>query len=109
MTHFLSSATLAVAAALTLSSAASAGILERAPALDPGTVTARSPGVTPRQIGKEVAPNVFQIDPARLAGRRLILSPSPTRQDYWVCYGTYNTQTGECKGVFINYDPKNPN
>ena len=30
--------------------------------------------------------------------------------DTWVCIGTYNTATHECKGTFINYpdSPKSP-
>jgi hypothetical protein len=103
----LSFAKLALAAAVlavpNTANAAPAPVPVNRAAADTGAVTSRSPAVSFKEVGKEVVPGIFQIDPARLHGRRLILTNSGTA--LVVCIGVYSE--GTCYGIYI--DIKNTN
>jgi hypothetical protein len=72
-----------------------------APVLLDGGVAARSGAVSLREVGKQVARGVFEVDPKRLAGRRLVV----TRDDavdlvIKICIGEWSA-SGACNGFYI--------
>jgi hypothetical protein len=69
-----------------------------------GAASSRSPAVSFRDVGKEVEPGIFQIDPTRVRGRRLILTDSGPAAAV-ICIGRW--VDGTCYGIYID-TPKNP-
>ena len=99
---------LAAAAAVLPSAAYAAGPVfsdDRVVAADASGVTAGSPGVTLREVGKEVEPGIFQVDPDALRGRRLIVTNKEAAQ-FAICIGVY--RHGTCYGlsIWIKKDPR---
>lgn len=60
------------------------------------------PGIQFREVAKQVAPNVYEIDPARLYGKRLDIG-EPMAIEWAICIGKYNTTTETCEGVYIHF------
>lgn len=69
-------------------------------AIQSGTVTERSPVVDLKTAGKEVAPGVFEVDPASIRGKRLGL-PRGGQALRAICIGKW--KAGECKGIYIEW------
>ena len=65
-----------------------------------GTVTEKSATVNPKEIGKEVAPGVFEVDPNAVRGKRIMM-PSGDQTARAACIGKW--KNGECKGVYIEW------
>ncbi|MEK6289279.1 MAG: hypothetical protein AABO57_26505 [Acidobacteriota bacterium] len=65
-----------------------------------GTVTEKSPVVDLKTAGKEVAPGVFEVDPASIRGKRLGL-PRGGQALRAICIGQW--RKGECKGIYIEW------
>ena len=64
-----------------------------------GTVTEKSPAVTLKAVGKEVAPGVFEVDPSSIRGKRLTITPGQTLKS--ICIGKW--KAGECTGIYIQW------
>jgi hypothetical protein len=99
----LPSVTLAIAAAIVFPAAASAGGVRLPFSLNPslGGVTKLSPAVTVQDVGKEVIPGVFQVDPRAIKGKRLVLAGSDPNAGIAVCIGSLS-KLGTCIGVYID-------
>ena len=65
-----------------------------------GAVTERSATVSPKDIGQEVAPGVFEVDPESVRGKRIMM-PSGDQTARVVCIGKW--KSGECKGVYLEW------
>lgn len=64
-----------------------------------GTVTQKSPVVSLRTVGKEVAPGGFEVDPSSIRGKRLTIPGGQTLR--FICIGKW--KAGECKGIYIEW------
>lgn len=64
-----------------------------------GTVTVKSPAVSLRTVGKEVAPGGFEVDPSSIRGKRLTIPGGQTLR--FICIGKW--KDGECKGIYIEW------
>ena len=69
-------------------------------AIQVGTVTERSSAVNLRDVGKEVAPGVLEVDPNSVRGKRLVM-PRGDQTARSVCIGKW--KNGECKGIYIEW------
>jgi hypothetical protein len=67
-----------------------------------GRATANSPGVNLKDVGNEVAPGVFVVDPSSTRGKRLVL-PRGGAAARHVCHGKWTGPTKTCEGVFIEW------
>ena len=65
-----------------------------------GTVTEKSATVSPKDIGKEVAPGVLEVDPDSVRGKRIMM-PSGDQTARAACIGKW--KNGECKGIYIEW------
>jgi hypothetical protein len=65
-----------------------------------GTVTKKSAAVNPKDIGKEVAPGVLEVDPDSVRGKRIMMTGGDQTARA-VCIGKW--KNGECKGVYIEW------
>lgn len=65
-----------------------------------GTVTEKSAAVNLRSAGKEVAPGVFEVDPASIRGKRLTI-PRGDQSVRKICIGVM--KKGECVGILIEF------
>ena len=100
MSKILSFAVLAIAVVSFPSAAFAAPFSKLAP-FSSASTSMRSPAVTLREVGKQVARNVYQVNPDDLRGRRLVLTVADTDSGTFTCIGTFNVKTGECVGTFI--------
>jgi hypothetical protein len=64
-----------------------------------GTITQKSPAVSLRTVGKEVAPGGFEVDPSAIRGKRLTIPGGQTLR--FICIGKW--KAGECKGIYIEW------
>jgi hypothetical protein len=64
-----------------------------------GTVTEKSPAVSLRAVGKQVAPGGFEVDPSSIRGKRLTIPGDQTLR--FICIGKW--KAGECKGIYIEW------
>jgi len=64
-----------------------------------GTVTEKSPAVSLKAVGKEVAPGGFEVDPGAIRGKRLTIPGGQTLR--FICIGKW--KAGECKGIYIEW------
>ena len=63
------------------------------------TIAAR-PAVQLRTVAREVAPDVFEVDPDAIKGKRLVV-PSGSGSGNWVaCLGKW--KGGECNGLYLS-------
>ena len=90
-----------VAAVLVCASAANAQTERRLPEapIQVGTVTEKSPAVSLKAVGKEVAPGGFEVDPGAIRGKRLTIPGGQTLR--FICIGKW--KAGECKGIYIEW------
>ncbi len=65
-----------------------------------GLVTGRSPAVSLKTVGREVAPGVFEVDPGSINGKRLTV-PRDQAAQRKICIGKWNN--GECRGIYIEW------
>ena len=64
-----------------------------------GTVTEKSPAVSLRAVGRQVAPGGFEVDPSSIRGKRLTIPGDQTLR--FICIGKW--KAGECKGIYIEW------
>ena len=64
-----------------------------------GTVTGRSPAVSLKAVGKEVAPGMFEVDPGSISGKRLTVPHDQAQRK--ICIGRW--KDGECRGIYIEW------
>ena len=67
-----------------------------------GTVTKSSPTVNLKDVGKQVAPGVIEVNPESISGKQLII-PNST-DSLVICIGK-RLPDGTCKGIFIGSGP----
>lgn len=65
-----------------------------------GTVTEKSPAVSLRAVGKQVAPGEFEVDPESIRDKRLII-PNDQKRISSICIGKWIN--GECRGIYIKF------
>jgi len=72
----------------------------QAEAIQVGTVNEKSAAVNLKTAGKEVAPGVFEVDPASIRGKRLTI-PRNDQSLRKICIGVM--KKGECVGILIEF------
>lgn len=93
---------LAVAVALTLTTG---GVAQQLPERRREGVLPGSPVVNLQDVGKRVAPGVFEVNPEALKGRRLVISRQDREtgqaqaKEIHICLGKW--KGGRCEGVLI--------
>ena len=95
---------LVAAVALVYTSGASAQT-ERRPSeatIQVEAVSERSPAVDLKTVGREVAPGVIEVDPGSVRGKRIKLAGGDEGAKH-VCIGKYDTKTGTCRGLYIEW------
>ncbi len=67
-------------------------------------VGAKSPTVSIRAVGKEVAPGIYQVDPESIQGKRLIMPANGSGTalvKVGVCIGVWHKKKERCIGIWI--------
>lgn len=73
-----------------------------------GEVDPRSPSVALSKVGVQVAPDIVQVDPQALVGKRLTIDQA-SRIDtgtITICIGRYNEKDRKCSGILIVFEPR---
>lgn len=100
----LRSTMLAIAAAIVFPTMVSAAVrlpFALGPNFDLGGVNKLSPAVTVQDVGKEVTPGLFQVDPRTVKGKRLVLARTDPNTAVAVCIGSVS-KLGNCIGVYVD-------
>jgi hypothetical protein len=90
---------LSLLSAILLVNAAGAAT-SRSSTIPVGNASSKSPAVSVKEVGREVAPGVFQINPSSIRNRRLILPTAEPAGRFILCIGRWSS--GSCNGVYIN-------
>ncbi len=81
--------------------------VQEAQVISVAEVGLRSPAVSVTEVGKEVMPGIYQVDPAKIKGKRLIMpatGSAATLVKLGVCIGIWNKKKQRCIGIWIqNY------
>ena len=78
--------------------------VQEAQVISVAEVGLKSRAVSVTSVGKEVAPGIYQVDPASIQGKRLIMpasGSSATLVKVGVCIGVWHKKKERCIGIWI--------
>ena len=78
--------------------------VQEAQVISVAEVGLKSRAVSVTSVGKEVAPGIYQVDPASIQGKRLIMpasGSSATLVKVGVCIGVWSKKKERCIGIWI--------
>ena len=81
--------------------------VQKAQVITVAEVGLKSPAVSVTSVGKEVAPGIYQVDPASIKGKRLIMpttGSAATLVKVGVCIGVWSKKKQRCIGIWIQKD-----